>query len=715
MSDILNATFAGLLSEASADGADLVKWGGDAVLLLSGGPTTPCGRRGRRTGCGPRCARIGRIPTSSGTVVLRMSVGVHSGDFDFFLVGDPEIHRELLISGPGASTTADMEAAAAAGQIGLSAATAALLPPRLLGPRWTARSAAALRAGARRRDRGAAAVDRRRPRRAAAATDPGAPSRRRGRARAPRHHRRLRAVLRLRPAARATRARRALAEALDDVVRNVQQACADNEVTFFETDINRDGGKIMLTAGAPRSADHNEERMLRVARQVLDHAGRLPLRIGVNRGPVFAGDFGPPFRRTYSVKGDAINLAARVMGKAHPGQAAGHPRGGDAFADRLPDHRAAAVPGQGQVAARAGGRRGRARRRPARGAPGRALVGRDARSWPCSGQALEDVRARGGPAGRGRRRARHRQVAAGRGAAGRRAATCPWWPSAARSTSRRRRTSRSASCCATSWACRRAHGADEVARRLTDRVSLNAPHLLPWLPLLGIPMDVPLPPTAETEDLDEEFRKARLEDGRERAAGLGAAHLDGDGDRGRARDGRRLRRPAAAAVADARRAPVAARWSPAGSTRWASCRERRAAVTSLRPAPLDQTPRCSCVQRRARGPPADRRMRMATLARRSGGNPMFLEALVREVSRSGSVADLPDSVEALVTSQIDRLPPADRRVAALRGGARHRGRRVGARGAAARTTARSSTRRAAAGWTTSWSASGPDGCASATR
>ncbi len=76
----------------------------------------------------------------------------------------------------------------------------------------------------------------------------------------------------------------------------------------------------MLTAGAPRSADHDEERMLRVARIVLDRAGRLPLRIGINRGHVFSGDFGPPFRRTYSVKGDAINLAARVMGKAAPAQ-----------------------------------------------------------------------------------------------------------------------------------------------------------------------------------------------------------------------------------------------------------------------------------------------------------------------------------------------------------------------------------------------------------
>ena len=59
---------------------------------------------------------------------------------------------------------------------------------------------------------------------------------------------------------------------------------------------------------------------------MLRRAGRrgagwaLPLRAGVNGGRVFAGDFGPCFRRTYSIKGDAINLAARVMGRAESGE-----------------------------------------------------------------------------------------------------------------------------------------------------------------------------------------------------------------------------------------------------------------------------------------------------------------------------------------------------------------------------------------------------------
>ena len=78
--------------------------------------------------------------------------------------------------------------------------------------------------------------------------------------------------------------------------------------------------KALLTAGAPSSTGHDEERMLRALREIMDHAGRVPMRIGVNTGKVFTGDFGPPYRRAYRVFGDAINTAARVMSKADAGQ-----------------------------------------------------------------------------------------------------------------------------------------------------------------------------------------------------------------------------------------------------------------------------------------------------------------------------------------------------------------------------------------------------------
>src|ERR1700735_713270 len=60
--------------------------------------------------------------------------------------------------------------------------------------------------------------------------------------------------------------------------------------------------------------------MLLAVREIADASGPLALRIGVNRGAVFAGEVGPPYRRTFTVMGDVVNLAARLMAKAQPGQ-----------------------------------------------------------------------------------------------------------------------------------------------------------------------------------------------------------------------------------------------------------------------------------------------------------------------------------------------------------------------------------------------------------
>ena len=60
--------------------------------------------------------------------------------------------------------------------------------------------------------------------------------------------------------------------------------------------------------------------MLRTLKAILDTPTRLTLRAGASRGPVFAGDVGAVTRRTYAVMGDTVNLAARLTGRAEPGQ-----------------------------------------------------------------------------------------------------------------------------------------------------------------------------------------------------------------------------------------------------------------------------------------------------------------------------------------------------------------------------------------------------------
>lgn len=671
MSDILDATFAGLLHDAMADGADLVKWGGDAVLLLFHGPdhAPRAARAAHRMRATMR--RIGRIETSSGTVVLRMSVGVHSGDFDFFLVGDPEIHRELLISGPAASTTAEFESAADAGQIGLSAATAALLPDRLLGPPLLdgrlLRTAPDLAEpsshltqhpgtdGEQRRTEadGATSID------PAEALSPPIRAHLLGGGSEPEHRAITVAFVQFAGSDRllATEGPVALAAALDDVVRNVQHACADHDVTFFETDINRDGGKVMLTAGAPRSADHHEERMLRLARQVLDRVDRLPLRIGINRGHVFSGDFGPPFRRTYSVKGDAINLAARLLGRAAPGQAVATTEVVAHSQTTFRTEQLAPFTVKGKSSPIDAAVLGELVGTRSDGDLAVEMVGR-AGELAVLSAALADARAGCGGAvevlglpGMGRTRLVTELLDGSDTRA--LASRCEAYESSTAYYPFRK-------------LLRDALGIgkdpEEAARQLVDRVAALAPPLTPWAPLLAIPLDLAVPATPQTAELDDRFLRSRLES---LVVDLLTAALP---------DATAILVEDVHHIDDASASLLRALESAAAERPWlvlVTRREQRdddgpgsesasGRRTTLRLGPLDDAATMELTRRALADQPLTPHA-MRVLADRSGGNPLFLAALLDAARQSHDVTELPDTVEALVSSDIDRLAPEDRR------------------------------------------------------
>ncbi|HEX6936250.1 MAG TPA: adenylate/guanylate cyclase domain-containing protein [Actinomycetes bacterium] len=660
MSDLLDATFAGLLEHARAEGGDLVKWGGDAVLLLFRGAEHAS--RACRSAYDMRATLrdIGTLRTSSGTVTLRMSVGIHSGSFDFYLVGDPDRHRELLVAGPQTSTTAVMESIATAGQIVVSGATAHLLPHGAHRP-GSGEGAHLLRS--RPPSRAMLLPEQRRQPtdedlvgylpvalREQLLADGGEAE-----------HRSV-AVAFVKFSGTdeltATGGPAAVAEALDECVRVVQQATDEHDVTFFETDIDRDGGKIMLVAGAPRSTGHDEERMLRAVRAVMDRSVALRLRIGVNRGNVFAGDFGPAFRRTFSIKGDAVNLAARVMAKAGDGEVLATlptlERSSTLFdtsplepflvkGKALPVHaaRVGAIVGQ------------RTAQRPATSFVGRTeelAVLRDALDSAAIGDGRQ-VEVVGEP-GIGKSRLVEEllagtpdvQVLTGTG--DEYESSTPYFPfrTLLRSALGLPRDARPAA----------------VAAALRTAVQAVAPQLLPWLPLLAIPLDLGLDPTRETSELDEQFRRQRLE---EVVDDLLA---------------RLLTRPTVMLIEDAHllddaSADLVHRLSRDISRRpWLLLVTRRELadgyvprhdghVTTLRPAALEPDEALDLVRSATSDQPMTHEA-MSALLVRSGGNPMFLEALVQAAGRSGSVNDLPESVEELVTSQIDRLSPRDRTV-----------------------------------------------------
>jgi class 3 adenylate cyclase/tetratricopeptide (TPR) repeat protein len=316
---VLNHVFSRMLEIAYGKGGALLKFGGDALLLAFTGEDHA--RMGAEAAVAMRAAlREARtLPTSVGRVNLRMSVGIHSGTFHLFRVGDS--HRELLITGPAATTTTRMEQTADAGEIVISLDTASRLPGvavgaakgegRLLRWRTVVESASEFTPA---RPVPLAAVE---------LSIPQALRIRLAQSGAESEHR-LASVGFVRfqgvddlivvegPSAAAT--------VLDTVVRSVQRAADLESVTFLSSDMDANGGKITLTAGVPTTLEDDEGRLLRAVRMLMDEPQPLRLSVGVNRGHVFAGDIGTRHRRTFAIMGDAVNLAARLMAAAPAGE-----------------------------------------------------------------------------------------------------------------------------------------------------------------------------------------------------------------------------------------------------------------------------------------------------------------------------------------------------------------------------------------------------------
>ena len=321
LTEILDALFSDLLELGRRDDADLLKWAGDAVILLFEGERHAWRAARAAYRMRARLRRFGTARTPGRLGRLRMSVGISSGEITLVLVGAPTAHRELIVCGPTATRTARIQAAARTDEIRLSAEMAELLPagcvdrdeamPRLIrAPDIDDAGVATDRIEAD--DADLAAVLSPPVRDYLLAGDLSA------------EHRKV-AVAFVRFLGTddllARKGPDGLVAALDECVQLVQHAVERHGVTFLESDMDVDGGKIMIVAGAPRSGDHAEDRLLRTMQQILGASTALPIQIGVNRGAVFTGVLGPPFRRTYSVKGDAVNVAARLAVRARPGEA----------------------------------------------------------------------------------------------------------------------------------------------------------------------------------------------------------------------------------------------------------------------------------------------------------------------------------------------------------------------------------------------------------
>ena len=361
LTEVLNHVFSRMLEVAYAKGGTLLKFGGDALLLAFTGEdhATMAAQGAVAMRAALREART--LPTSVGRVNLRMSVGIHSGTFHLIRVG--AAHHELLITGPAATATTRMEQTADAGEIVISSETADRLPAGAVGD---AKGEGRLLRWRHVVDGGPGPIPPRPVSSAAvAACVPVALRTRLGQRGGESEHR-LASVAFIKfqgvDDLLASDGPDRTAAALDTVVRTVQDAADSESVTFLASDIDANGGKIILITGVPAALEDDEGRLLRAARRIVEAPHPLPIRIGVNRGHVFAGDIGTAYRRTFTVMGDTVNLAARLMAAAKPGEILADRERSRPRADTVRHRRPGAVPREGKVGARPGVQRRSGRR-----------------------------------------------------------------------------------------------------------------------------------------------------------------------------------------------------------------------------------------------------------------------------------------------------------------------------------------------------------------
>jgi class 3 adenylate cyclase len=111
---------------------------------------------------------------------------------------------------------------------------------------------------------------------------------------------------------------------LDAYVRWVQGVLARHDAYVLQLTMGDKGGYLYTSFGAPQAHDDDPARAVAAALALLspppEPSAVQGVRIGISRGRMRTGAYGGATRRTYGALGDEVNLAARLMAKAQPGQ-----------------------------------------------------------------------------------------------------------------------------------------------------------------------------------------------------------------------------------------------------------------------------------------------------------------------------------------------------------------------------------------------------------
>ena len=651
----VSGVFQGLIGITERHDGDVLKFRGDALLLFFDGEDHEHRACYAAADMQWLIRTTGEMMSSVGPVTLRMSTGVYTGTCHFFLVEGT--HRELVIAGPAATATIELESGAEAGEILLSERTASALPQGWVGP---SRGDGRLLLELPDRDVAEHLEPPSRelsdeielyvpePLRAHLLLEAGEAE-----------HRQVTAAflkftgvdgeIAANGAEAAYGHLSTLAELLGGELKELG-------LTWFGSDIDEDGGKIYIVGGAPSSTGADEERMLRALRSVLGTYDGLTLRAGVNRGPAFCGDIGTESCRSYNVMGDTINLAARLTSRADPG-------GLLTTADVLERARtrfetttqSLLLKGKERpiTAYSVGAVLGEKEEEPQAELP---FVGRDA-ELAALALAVNGARVRQqqvveliGEPGIGKSRLLEelkKQALGFTQLSGR----CDQYSSAS-AYSVFRDLLRPLVGLTPEMDARQAGAA------LMPWIAAVMPDLAPLAPLIAVPFDAEVPPTPEVDELDPQFRRDRLHE----CVGTLLTRV--------------LLMPTLLVIEDGHWIDDASRDLLHSLTReqvprpWLVCVTRRpqgndfadAAVeghVQLALGPIDARA-AQALALAAAGDIAVSDEVLAVLVDRAGGNPLFVRELVAASRGASDVSALPDSVETLILTRMDTLAPEDR-------------------------------------------------------
>jgi predicted ATPase/class 3 adenylate cyclase len=651
---VLNRVFGSMLREAYSRGGSLLKFGGDALFLMFEGDDHAVQATSAAVGMRRSLRESSKTPTSVGRLHLRMSIGLESGPIHMFRAG--KIHQELMVVGPTATAVSQMESLAEASEIVVGPQTRQNLPPGSADRRkedgfvlkW--RTERAQPSGLVERS----LID-------SHAAEAGVPIELRellSSGEVENEHRtgniafvEFKGVDDL----LASDGPAVVADLIDEFVCTAADEARKEGVTFLATDLGKDGGKVLLSTGAPFTKEDDEGRMLRACRGILERELALRCRIGVNRGHVFTGEVGTSFRSTYIVMGDTTNLAARMMAAAPTGEIYAAPsivaRARTLFDTRVVPPFAAKGKSEPVRALSVGTELGP---KPIEFEDELPLSGRAEELETLLDTVRRDLAGEGGVAvltgirGMGKTRLVSEalkaldEVESFTIQADSYTLASPY--RAFRDTARRMLGVRRGS-------------NEEMAAALLETVAAIDESLLPLAPLLGDIAHIDVEPTPQSRRIDLQYRAERLAD---LVVELLARTLTG---------GAVLVVEDAHWMDDASQVVLRRLERASLEYRWAMVVTRRPEETGFIPAdprlielgPITEEAMIEAIIRATPSVPL-RLDDVQRMAGRLGGNPLFLVEMTRAIEENGEMIDVPESVEEVMGARVDELEPLPRQL-----------------------------------------------------